>query len=399
MIIRMEPGSVWWIMVVIFVEVSPISSQSSYYPKAIPTEAGGAICTLSRKLKDVTPWAVGQVSELKKTRDDYESKFLDWKLHFNGNSECGENETILDEILTTLERVNEEIHALPSKAIHAGALAAKSAGRLDEFITVFSNAEKSSTSIFEKTSGSASRYCLGGGGNAAKRRNLFDCFPTGGKIEMGENNLARIPENAPHKEEPNLIDAIKNINHSAITGYVKRYDGDENAGCNLISGKAGIIGSELEDGFWWGGGILTIGKGFEGELKGEKFGPGEIGNAIGGEESSKAFWTGSPSTIQHLNKTLAAFQAFKDATSRITQKFSKIEKIEKQIEPCLSNETMEEGPTQSCFRSAVKLNAELQAANALLARYHKEKGPLPSGSSLILHQRVVNFWLPFAFLL
>ncbi|CCD17522.1 unnamed protein product [Trypanosoma congolense IL3000] len=125
-----------------------------------------------------------------------------------------------------------------------------------------------------------------------------------------------------------------------------------------------------------------------------KFKHGESANAK--KNDSKAFWTETPcAKIQHLNKTLAAFYAFKDAAAKITQKFSEIEKIEKQIEICLSNETMEKGPTQSCYKNALKLNAELQAANALLVLYHKEKEPLPSGSTLILHQSVVKVWYLF----
>ncbi|CCD12135.1 hypothetical protein, unlikely, partial [Trypanosoma congolense IL3000] len=105
--------------------------------QAIPTEVGESICSLSNKLKDVAPWTVGQVAALKKNRDEYASKFLDWKLHFHGSPECGENESILEEILKVLGKVNKEIKTLPAKAIRAGALAVKSAGRLDEFITIF----------------------------------------------------------------------------------------------------------------------------------------------------------------------------------------------------------------------------------------------------------------------
>ncbi|CCD14454.1 unnamed protein product [Trypanosoma congolense IL3000] len=190
-----------------------------------------------------------------------------------------------------------------------------------------------------------------------------------------------------------------------MTTHVKRFGGDSNANCNLIKGKGGLIPGEetaLYGPLWWGGGVLTIGKSFTGSLSGkENFFAGEITNTTSDLSGTKAFWTEKPSEkIPHLQKTLTAFQYFKDAAARITQKFTEIEKIEKQIEPCLSNETMEEGPTQSCFKSAVKLNAELQAANALLARYHKEKGPLSSGSALILHQSVVNvLYLFFAALL
>ncbi|CCD12392.1 unnamed protein product [Trypanosoma congolense IL3000] len=390
----MKTSSVGWVMACGLMFCSEVSCVSSYYPKAIPTEAGVSVCTLSRKLKDVPSWTAEKLTELKKTRDEYASKFLDWKLHFHGNSDCGVNESILENIRTDLEKVNEEINKLSAKAIRAGALAAKSAGRLDEFIVVFANARKTG-SVFDETDSKTSNYCLGGGGNPARRRNLFDCFPKGEKIEMGENNLARIPESTPHKEEPNLTGAIKNVNHSAMVGYVKRYDGDDHANCNLINGGSGFLGGALHDRLWWGGGILTIGKSFEGELKKDSF----VAGGIQDSKDNKALWTASPHTIPHLKKTLAAFEAFKDAAALIAQKITEIEKIEKKIEPCLSNETMEDRPTQSCFKNAVKLNAELQAANALLARYHKEKGPLPSGSPSPHAQGVMHFLYLIAFLL
>ncbi|CCD12310.1 unnamed protein product [Trypanosoma congolense IL3000] len=135
----------------------------SYYPKAIPIEAGGSICSLSRKLKDVAPWTQEKIAALRKTRDEYGSKLLDWKLHFHGSPKCEVNESILDEIRVTLENVNAEIGALQAKAIRAGALAARSAGRLTDFITVFANAQNNS--FMDRVN-----YCLGGGGNPVKKK-------------------------------------------------------------------------------------------------------------------------------------------------------------------------------------------------------------------------------------
>ncbi|CCD14453.1 unnamed protein product [Trypanosoma congolense IL3000] len=160
-----------WV-VLVFPVVSGLGS--TYYPKSIPTDAGESICSLSRKLKDVAPWTVGQVAALKKKRDEYVSKFTDSKLHFHESLGCGGNESLLDSIRTALEKVNEEIKTLPAKAIRAGVLAAKSAGRLDEFIMVFANAN------------GGHRYCLGSGGHPAKRRDLYDCFPECKKFEIGE---------------------------------------------------------------------------------------------------------------------------------------------------------------------------------------------------------------------
>ncbi|CCD12980.1 Transferrin receptor-like, ESAG6-like [Trypanosoma congolense IL3000] len=389
-----EECSVWWIIVGLFMTWFPVSSESSLYPKAIPTEAGESICTLSRKLKEVALWASGKVEALRKESDVHASKILDWQLYFHESLECDVNQSILEEIRTALGEANQEIQKLPKKAIHAGALAARSAGRLDEFITVFSNAQKES--FMDKVN-----YCMAGGGRPARRRDLIECFPTGSRLEMGEANLAKIPESTASRDEPNLAYVIKNITHSSLSAHWHRYALDSDAECNLIKGSSGgILSGELHDKLWWGGGILTIGKGFTGEMEKTAFSAGEITNASKDSGSNKAFWTERPSAkIPHLQKTLAAFQAFKDAAATITQKFTEIQKIGKKIEHCLSNETMEEGPTQSCLKSAVKLNAELQVANALLARYHKEKGPLPSGSVLKMHQSVVNVWYVFASML
>ncbi|CCD16295.1 unnamed protein product [Trypanosoma congolense IL3000] len=175
MMMSMDECSVWWIIEGLFFSWTAEPCVSSNYPRAIPTEAGESICSLSRKLKDVSPWTVWQLAELRKTRNVYASKLLDWQLHFHGSPACELNESILEDIQAALKKVNEEIFKLPAKAIRAGALAAKSAGRLDEFITVFANAKM--RKVFD-----TSNYCLGSGGDPAKRRDLIDCFPFGGKV-------------------------------------------------------------------------------------------------------------------------------------------------------------------------------------------------------------------------
>ncbi|CCD13313.1 unnamed protein product [Trypanosoma congolense IL3000] len=215
---------------------------------------------------------------------------------------------------------------------------------------------------------------------------------------MGEHNLAKIPESITYRGNLNPFSVIQRVNHSFLhKNLYRRYGEDAGANCNMINWKTGILEKELEGPLLWGGGILTVGKGFDGEIKISKLVAGETESAKG--EDGKAFWTASPTIIPHLNKTITAFQAFKDGSARTTQKLAEIEKIEKQIELCLSNETMEEGLAQSCFKTAVKLNAELHAENALLARYHNEKGSLPSEDSLILHQSVVNVCFFFTALL
>ncbi|CCD14384.1 Transferrin receptor-like, ESAG6-like [Trypanosoma congolense IL3000] len=369
------------IIFMLFMLCSSAAWEYPYPRKAVPTEAGESICGINKKLKDVAPWTQQKIAALRKTRDEYESKILDWNLHFHESPGCGGNESVLEEIHTALEAVNGEIKKLPAKAIQAGALAAKSAGRLDEFITVFANAK------------GGHNYCMGTGGKPAERRDLSECFSSGVDFEVGESNMATIPQHPSERGDTNLEAVIHRVNHSIMSAYFRRrYGEDAHADCNLIKGTdGGILVGKISEKLWWGGGILTIGSGFDGNIS-------KLKGAKDKDSGEKTFWTASPHTIPHLKKTLAALQAFKDAAALISQKFSEIEKIEKQIEPCLSNETTEERPTQSCFKNAVKLNAELQAANALLARYHKEKGPLPSGSTLTLHQSVVQFLYLIAFL-
>ncbi|CCD16994.1 unnamed protein product, partial [Trypanosoma congolense IL3000] len=211
---RIKAGSVWWIMAWGLIFCSEVLSASPYRRQGIPIEAGESICSLSKTLKEVVPWTQSQLEALKKTRDAYTSKFLEWLLHFNGSSECVVNEDNLETIRTNLENVNEEINKLPAKAIRAGALAAKSAGRLDEFITVFANAKK--TGFIDGVN-----YCLGGGGEPARRRDLLDCFPDGEKLEMGESNLGKIPESMSNKKELNLAAALKSANHSVVGAYFR----------------------------------------------------------------------------------------------------------------------------------------------------------------------------------
>ncbi|CCD15144.1 Transferrin receptor-like, ESAG6-like [Trypanosoma congolense IL3000] len=363
----------------------------SFSRKAIPSEAGGAICSLSKKLKNVAPWTREKMATLMKSRDEHESKYFDWKLHFHASPECQMNESVLDEIRTMLENVNTEFRTLHSKAVRARALAARSAGRLDEFITVFANAKGNGTTFKESTN-----YCLGSGGAPAKRRDLLDCFPKGEEFEMSETNMAKIPETTSYGGELDLSAAIENINYNTAAAYVKKGGAiDVSANCNLIKGSGdGILGStSLEKPLWWGGGILTIGKDFDGDFMtdGSKFIAGEIESSS--TDSSKAFWTESPHTIPHLKNTLAAFQSFKSSAERISRKLTEIAEIEKQIETCLSHGKVEDVHAQTCFKNIMKLNAELHDTNTLLERYRKEKGALPSGSTFIMRQETIGIWL------
>ncbi|CCD16147.1 unnamed protein product [Trypanosoma congolense IL3000] len=360
--------------------------------KAIPSEVGGAICSLSKKLKNVAPWTRQKMAALMKSRDEHESKYFDWKLHFHVSPECQMNESVLDEIRIMLENVNTEFRTLPAKAVRARALAARSAGRLDEFITVFANAKGNGTTFKESTN-----YCLGSGGAPAKRRDLLDCFPKGEEFEMSETNMAKIPETTSYGGELDLSAAIENINYNTAAVYVKKGGAiDVSANCNLIKGSGdGILGNtNLTAPVWWGGGILTVGKDFDGDFRTDstKFIAGEIESSRKGYQD-KALWTESPHTIPHLKNTLAAFQSFKGTADRISRKLTEIAEIEKQIETCLSHGKVEDVHAQTCFKNIMKLNAELHDTNTLLERYRKEKGALPSGSTFIVRQESMGIWL------
>ncbi|CCD14486.1 unnamed protein product [Trypanosoma congolense IL3000] len=206
MIFMVKASSVCLIVVGSFMVLYPVPCACSYYPKALLTDAGVAICSLSRKLKDVAPWTAGKLTELKKTRDEYASKLLNWNLHFHGFPDCGGNESLFEEVRTALGTVNKELGTLPRKSIRAGALAAKSAGRLDEFMTVFAGAHGGGQTFLEKA-----RYCFGYKGSPATRTDFHDCFPTGSRFEIGEANLAKIPESAADRDEPNFASVIENI--------------------------------------------------------------------------------------------------------------------------------------------------------------------------------------------
>ncbi|CCD14406.1 unnamed protein product [Trypanosoma congolense IL3000] len=261
---------------------------------------------------------------LMKSRDEHESKYFDWKLHFHASHECEMNESVLEEIRIMLENVNTEFRTLPSKAVRARALAANSTGRLDEFITVFANAKGDS------------KYCLGDG-NAAKPENLRDCF---NKDDFGEESLVDISERLS-KQEPNLDSKIEGIKHQSLKDSFADWS---SAGCNLIKGaKEGILKStNLEESLWCGGGILTIGKAFQGVFNSENVGAGE--NASNTKEGKHALWTADPATkIVHLKNASDAFKAFKTVQQAIQ---AKVKSIEEKIESCMGGPESGENNTE-----------------------------------------------------
>ncbi|CCD17257.1 unnamed protein product, partial [Trypanosoma congolense IL3000] len=263
-----EPRVAWWLLVTVLMLRSYVALGTG--PKAIPTKAGAAICTLSRTLKDVTPWATQQVEEGSTKVTHLEMKLLEWQSKFIqskskgiGSEECKVTGLLFRQVRKEINKARAEVEKLEKEASKAAAFAANSAGRLDEFITVFANAK-----------GSDSKYCLGSE-KAATAGDLKDCFSGN---DFREESLVDIGEKASDKEL-NLNSDIEGIKHSKLSSHFSGTS-STNAGCNLIKGDTGGILKSvgLEKSLWWGGGILTIGKAFGGEFSSSTFGPGEIAN-------------------------------------------------------------------------------------------------------------------------
>ncbi|CCD12979.1 Transferrin receptor-like, ESAG6-like [Trypanosoma congolense IL3000] len=370
----------WWLASVTIL-LSPEAALCSS-PKAIPTKAAAAICTLSKTLKDITPWATQQVEDgaakithLEMKLLEWQSKFLQSKSKGSGWEACKITSLLFRQLRKEIEKTREEVEKLEKEASKAAAFAANSAGRLDEFITVFANAQGSS------------KYCLGSD-KAAKPGDLRGCFS---KNDFGEESLVDISERAG-EQEPNLDSKIDGIKHSKLSSHFTGSSSTTEAGCNLIKGtKQGILeNTELEKSLWWGGGILTIGKGFRGEFNGS-FKPGEIPAAT----KDKATWTADPATqVVHLKNASDAFKAFKAVQEKIKEK---VESIEQKIQACMGvQESGENGTEQNitepaaplspptlptCFDNVAKIAADLKEKRALLARYQKVKGWIPPNSA------------------
>ncbi|CCD14814.1 unnamed protein product [Trypanosoma congolense IL3000] len=307
----MEPRSTWWLFLSVVILLSPDNAFCDG-PKAIPTKAGAAICTLSKTLKDVTPWATQQVENAAAKITHLEMKLLEWQTKFIqskskgiGAEACKITGLLFRQVGKEIERARKEVEKLEKEASKAAAFAANSAGRLDEFITVFANAK-----------GESSNYCMGDN-SAAKPEDLRDCFS---RPDFGEESLVDIGENAGGKE-PNLGTAIEGIKHTSLKD---NFGGGSSAGCNLIKGNTGgILGKTyLEKSLWWGGGVLTIGKKFEGVLSTSSLIAGEIVNAT----DDKATWTADPAQhIVHLKNSSDAFKAFKAVQEKIKEKVESIE--------------------------------------------------------------------------
>ncbi|CCD13571.1 Transferrin receptor-like, ESAG6-like [Trypanosoma congolense IL3000] len=372
----MELSSKWWWLVAssVFMAWSSAFGEGDT-PKAIPTKAGAAICTLSKTLKDVTPWATQQVEEGAAKVTHLEMKLLEWqtkwvqsKAQDKGSETCKMTGFLFRQVRKEIDKVREEVERLEREASKAAAFAANSAGRLDEFITVFANAQGSS------------KYCLGSD-KAATTGELRDCFSG---TDFSEESLIDIGERAS-AQEPNLFSRIESIKYSKM---ISHFTAGSGGGCNLVKGASGgILGkANLEKYLWWGGGILTIGAGFGGELSSTNLIAGEISNAT----NSKAFWTADPAQqIVHLKNASDAFKAFKAVQEAIQDK---VKSIEDKIQSCMGGQEPGENNTEqnateqtqtspTCFDNVAKIAADLKEKRALLARYQKVKGWIPPSSA------------------
>ncbi|CCD12391.1 unnamed protein product [Trypanosoma congolense IL3000] len=308
---------------------------------------------------------------------EWQSKFLQSKSKGSGSEECKITSLLFRQVRKEIDKARTGMERLEKEASKAAAFAANSAGRLEEFITVFANAKNSSNG-----------FCLGNG-KAATPKELKDCFSG---TDFREKSLVDISERVS-EQEPNLDSKIEGIKHQSLRDSL---GGGNNVGFNLTKGtKGGILKrTKLENSLWWGGGILSIGKGFDGNLgSSQNFGAGEIANNT--KEGKHALWTENPAThIVHLKNASDAFKTFKAVQEKIKEK---VESIEQQIQACMRDQesgennteqnatkhttTTEQTPTSlTCFDNVVKIAAYLKEKRALLARYQKVKEWIPPNS-------------------
>ncbi|CCD14658.1 unnamed protein product [Trypanosoma congolense IL3000] len=143
----MEPRSTWWLflaaVILLFSDVALGTGT-----KAIHTKAGAAICTLSKTLKDVAPWVTQQVEDGAAKITNLEMKLLEWQSKFIqskskgiGSEECKITGLLFRQVRKEIDKARAEVEKLEKEASKAAAFAANSAGRLEEFITVFVNAK------------------------------------------------------------------------------------------------------------------------------------------------------------------------------------------------------------------------------------------------------------------
>ncbi|CCD12013.1 hypothetical protein, unlikely [Trypanosoma congolense IL3000] len=135
---------------------------------------------------------------------EWQSKFIQSKSKGSGSEECKITGLLFRQIRKEIEKTRKEVEKFEEEASKAAAFAVNSAGRLDEFITVFANAKGSDSSYF----------CLGDG-SAAKPEDSRDCFSG---TDFREESLDDIRESASG-QEPNFFSAIKSIKYSKLSSH------------------------------------------------------------------------------------------------------------------------------------------------------------------------------------
>ncbi|CCD16045.1 unnamed protein product [Trypanosoma congolense IL3000] len=201
----MEPRSMWWLFLAT-VLILRAEEALGTGPKAIRTKAGAAICTLSKTLKDVTPWATQQVEDGAAKITNLEMKLLEWqsksiqsKSKGIGSETCKMTGFLFRQVRKEIDKARKEVEKLEKEASKAAAFAANSAGRLDEFITVFANARNES---------GISKYCFGNEKSATKDelKNLFI------RKKFSEEYMVDFKEKSSERD-PNLGAALEGIKY------------------------------------------------------------------------------------------------------------------------------------------------------------------------------------------
>ncbi|CCD12006.1 hypothetical protein, unlikely [Trypanosoma congolense IL3000] len=118
---------------------------------------------------------------------DWQSKFIQSKPKGSGSEACKITGLLFRQVRKEIDKARAELEKLEKEASKAAAFAASSAGRLDEFITVFANA---------KWSEGGRKFCLGKD-KAATTEELKDFFR---ENDFSEESLVDISKQTNDKE-------------------------------------------------------------------------------------------------------------------------------------------------------------------------------------------------------
>ncbi|CCD17476.1 unnamed protein product [Trypanosoma congolense IL3000] len=165
---------------------------------------------------------------------EWQSKFIQSKSKASGSEACKITGLLFRQVRKEIDKARKEVEKLEREASRAAVFAANSAGRLDEFITVFANARNEN-----------SRGFYLGNDKLATSEESKDCF--GGKdisIECLVDTFERASE-----QKPNLDTKIEGIKHQSLKDSFR---GGSSAGCNLIKENAGgiLVNTELGKSLW-----------------------------------------------------------------------------------------------------------------------------------------------------